>query len=279
MSKVMVKSSKVSSKSSQHRIIKDIPNHFYQDILNEVFNSFAGKYKMNKYSKTEDVPGNSITELSEFLKTDIGVPIPKDTQSPVVIAGIYSRKSSTHIGPPKKNCALRVLFNLGFDEVYHLDPNGSELEENDIYLKANSYIVLGPIKMSDYKIYVNNNTINKIPMDPTNPNLKRTLGRPNHYLRVTLVFDYEIDEKLMENLNQISDNIPKVRMNNTSSKKELDSKISNIIKEHQSLSSSSTSLPERDESKEKNTSEFFKSISEGLNPEEQEELMKMMDSS
>src|SRR5205807_9442981 len=126
--------------------------------------------------------------------------------------GIFSRGSSTHIDPPKKNCALRILLNLGYEEVYHLDPLGSGLDEDFIYLQSNKYIVLGPIKMCDYKIHVDNSPIIKIPSNPTDPNSKKTMIRPNKYLRITIIFDYEIDEKLMETLNQVSSSIPKIKV-------------------------------------------------------------------
>jgi len=201
-------SSRVVSKSA-FNMIRPVPEKIYADILNSspVYNS-VNKYLVEKYESLSDIP--ILTPVFEFLNTDIKAPIPKDSTTNIFI-GIYGRNSSTHVDPPSDNCALRILFNLGYADTYHLNPKykvkdeliDTGLPEHFLYMDENSYVILGPVTQSKYKIYVDNDVMIKIPSQIPGQQGKTTI-RPKLYKRITIIIDFIIADGLVQKLTEVA---------------------------------------------------------------------------
>jgi len=274
--------------------IRPVPEKIYHD-LSIVYGKFSGNYKINTYKDIGNVSG--ILPLLEFLKTDIKAPIPEKSMVSATI-GIYGRNSSTHIDPPEDTCALRILFNLGYSDVYRLqsdyrDKDGehnSGLPNQNIYMKENTYVILGPVNKSKYKLFVDNDKIIKIPAK--NPQEKsQTTIRPMDYLRLTVVLDYNIDKNILDNLTEIaSSHIPSIKITPNMKKKDIkaytDKMYSKVtqdqelkkkleeFKTHEKQEALEETLPEI---QQETISDFEQEILNSMSQDERAELNKMME--
>lgn len=246
--KIISKSTKRSSQHASFGIVRQLSSDtFYNNINKDLYEKFSGNHKFDTYNSIEEIP--ILKPLIETMKDDIKAPA---DVSPTVYIGAYKRDSGTFIQPPKKECAIRILVNLGYEEVYHflpqykikemkeiVNPITKEIEKKTIekmvdtglnqtslYLKANSYAILGGVNQCNYLIKVNDKPIRNIANDihgkPDKPAI-----RPRDYKRITIVFDYLVTADIMESLNNVlaSVNIPKVKINAGSSPKMVEAEI------------------------------------------------------
>lgn len=229
--KMIAKPHKKSMKKAAFGIIKQIPNgdEMYHQIVNELYPNFNDKYQLYKYNSIEEVP--VLKSLIDIMKNDIKAPA---DISPAVQVGIYTRDSGTFIQPPEKNCALRILVNLGYADTYNFLPEyritkiketptetvksveviNSGLDECELFLNANSYAVLGPVKQCEYLIKVNNDPMVAFPGRlPTDPVVTKVRARD--YKRITVVFDYLASVEMLEKMTEVlkTANIPKLKVN------------------------------------------------------------------
>jgi len=228
----VVRASSKFEKSS-FNIIRDIPSNIYDDLIKGHFKSFTGTYKLEKYENISEIP--AMNDLMTFLNQDVKAPFPKDAKITTQV-GIYTRKSATYIEAPLNTCALRILVNLGYKETYHMNPKyelkdeiyDSGLPEKFLHLEANKYCIMGPLDNSKYLIHVDKDP--KITIPPKSPLEKEgSTLRPSNYKRITVVFDFNLDAKLLENLKDVGKEFaPKVKAKAGTSQKELNKQIENI---------------------------------------------------
>jgi len=226
-----VSKSKKTVNSTGFAIIRSIPPSIYESLLNNRYKEFKGKYKLETLDKVDDIP--ELKEVIGFISKDIQAPIPEST--PVTIhVGIYTRTASTYIDPPSEKCGFRILFNCGAAETYHMKniykrdgkKVDSGLEPKVQHMESNTYFIMGPHYMSDYQIYVDQNTNILIPqMDPTKKSNQFKV-RPTNYKRITIVLDYNLESaELLEKISDMSKNTPKIKATPGMSQKKINEQI------------------------------------------------------
>ena len=226
-----VTKSKKTINSSGFAIIRSISPSIYESLINNRYKDFKGKYKLDTLDKIDDVP--ELKDIINFISKDIQAPIPESTPMTIHI-GIYSRTACTYIDPPSKKCGFRILFNLGAAETYQMKNiykhNGklvdSGLEPKTQHMEANTYFVMGPHYMSDYQIYVDENTSISISQpDPTKKSEQFKI-RPSNYKRITIVLDYNLESaELLEQITNMSKNTPKIKATPGMSQKKINEQI------------------------------------------------------
>ena len=285
-----MKSVRSKSSTGAFNMVRPVPDELYHKIINSNsrYKDCTG-YLIEKYSKLEDI--SILTELFQFLNTDIKSPIPKDHTLNLVL-GIYNRTNSTHIDPPSENCALRILFNLGFADTYFLDPNykvgdvvlNSGLDEHYLHMKENTYVILGPVTKSKYKIFVSNDKMIKVPGNGMEP--ARIVLRPSNYKRLTVVIDYMVAEGMVQRLAEVAAaKIPNLKVPAGSSKKSINEQIKKLqkdVSENRELQRELNSAinppePEIPVEVSNQVSDFEQEVLNSMTPEEREEIMKMME--
>lgn len=269
-------------------MIRNIPDEIYHKLISKYYGNFTGKYKLETISQEDPNIKDTLEKLLEYLKTDIHAPIPKDSQLKVTI-GIYTRTASTYIDPPLDNCALRVLFNLGYDEVYKLNPKykvvddkgqikreDSGLNERYIFLERNKYIILGPAKNSKYQLEVSHEPTIVLPRQL--PGEKEiTKIRPRDYRRITIIFDYILPQELMDSLLNISKDMPNIKIKPGTSQKNIDEQIKRVKQNFASKQTQPELQVEQvsPESPEP-TENFDLDVLNNMKQEEQDEILKLM---
>lgn len=235
--------------SSGFAIIRSVPDTIYQNLMNSKYMNFNEKYKLESFDGLIEIP--ELIDLLEYTKRDMSVPIPDGAKIKIYM-GIYSRTASTHIDPPSALCGMRILFNLGYAETYEMQSiynfNGkitnSGLEDKAQRMEANTYCMMGPLTMSDYKIYVDHDPM--VPVPQINPTEAPRPGvpRPTNYKRISIVIDFIMDsEEVVDKLTDMMNaNIPKIKTSPGMSKKEIDKQIENA-KKQMSMKKSGTPPP------------------------------------
>lgn len=224
--------SKKTLNASALAMVRSITPDFYGKLLHGKYKDFTGKYKLETFNKVDDII--EMKDIIEFIRKDINAPIPEST--PVTIhMGIYTRTASTYIDPPSERCGIRVLFNLGADETYELQgvykhnekTVDSGLESKAQYMKANTYCVLGPYTMCNYKIHVDQDIYVQIPQINPTKAPESPKPRPSNYKRITIVLDYNLEsEELLDQLTNLAmNNTPKIKATPGMSQKKINEQI------------------------------------------------------
>jgi hypothetical protein len=307
MRSATIKSTSQTVSSSSYNM-RPVPKEIYHNIINsnpKYMN--CNTYLLEKYNKIEEIP--ILNSLFEFLNKDIRSPIPKD-HTVNLILGIYTRNKSTHIDPPSENCALRILFNLGYTETYQMDPKykvgnlvlDSGLPEQNLFMTENTYAILGPVTQSKYKIYVSHESTMELPGN-TPLNSGRSTARSRDYKRLTIIVDYIIGDGMVQKLAEVAaSKMSNIRVPAGTSKKAIEEQLKKIKasamadddlrrKVENIMSPSGPNVSERPSGPnvQQDNSELSEAISQvsdyerevlsGMNPEEKEEMLKMMQES
>ena len=241
--------SKVSSKAIAGRktddlsedlikLIPDLKTLFKDEIkINDKF-SFEKSYLYNPKHEEEVIPlgdkklpltvRNYISEgtppslaiLIHSLQTKYSLG-EKNTFSCLV--GYYGRTASTVIHPPKGNYIIRVLVNMGYNEVYSIasnkdrgkdenkDKNGDEKISSylngaeKIFMPKNTATVIGPSEIGEKIIVVGSNPKQKVPQLPAGADtngVKRPGGvlRPRSYDRITVIIDLSLSPDMINKM-------------------------------------------------------------------------------
>jgi hypothetical protein len=254
---------------------------------------------MDEYEHIDKI--KVLEPLHQFIKTTLSAPLPEGA-SPSIIMGYYTRGSSTHIRAPGNNCALRILFNLGFADTYIFEPV-TDLPENKMYLTENTYVILGPVSKCNHKIYIDHSIYIKVP--PKNPGgPEGSQIRDRNYRRITVIFDFLINKDILDDLTKIvADKIPSIKLTEGTSKKNIEDHIKRVKEkvmqdeemkkklrelntpggpkepeksEVPNISTAPSGVPEENSKNDNTISDFEREVLESMNPTEREEMMKML---
>lgn len=148
--------------------------------------------------------GSEVDELDEYTLT------------------IYSgfKNSSSVIEAPGRRVGVRIIYNVGFGEIYHFERRSTifdqkneiftheavDLNDKDIFFFADSCMRLGLQQTSNYEISVRSKPPSTIPGIITQ-NRKQTAPRrfirPPSYHRLTVVVDIETSSKKLQKINEV----------------------------------------------------------------------------
>lgn len=283
----MVKSKQVSEQANF--TIKNVPQMIYHKLNTGYYKNFNKKYQLEVVSIDTPLLKEIFTDLLEYIKKDISAPIPKDSEVKITL-GIYTRTASTYINPPPNNCGMRLLFNLGYGDVYKLNPKytdsdgdqvDSGLTERSVYLDKDKYLILGPSKTSKYKIEVSDDTTVSTPgNNPGDSPIPRL--RVRDYRRIVIIIDYLIAQDTLDSLiNVVNDlKIPSIKIKPGTGKKDIEAHIKKVQQtmtsknEEAQKSQQSQIVPEN---QGKMMEDFEQSVLDSIKSEDKDAILKEME--
>ena len=182
--------------------LKYVPERYYEE-LKKVFNvQSKGKEDSTSINiELENIKDENvlkiINEMIDIGKKEVGTPI--DCKYKLNI-GMYMRKSKMEIPECDNKTIYRVVYNLGYGDVYNFMKPG---DKKSIFFEKNSYMV---VPLLDYKIIITSKTMNNVPNDNIHvagfSNKPKVVIRPIMYQRITIVIDYSAPENITEDISK-----------------------------------------------------------------------------
>jgi len=193
--------------------LKYVPETYYEE-LKKIFNlKCNGKEDSSSLNvKLEDIKDENvlkiINEMINIGKKEVNTPIECTCKLNI---GMYMRKSKMEIPECDGKTIYRVVYNLGYGDIYNFIKPG---DKKPMFFEKNSYMV---VPLLDHKIVITSKTMNNILNDnirtPGFSNKPKIVIRPIMYQRITIVIDYyapeNITEDISKNIQNITDKINK----------------------------------------------------------------------
>lgn len=182
--------------------LKYVPETYYEE-LKKIFN-IESKGKDDSTCIVVELENikdentlNVINEMIQIGKNEVKAP--NDCESKVRI-GTYMRKSKMEIPECDNKTIYRVVYNLGYGDIYNFMKIG---DKKSLFFEKNSYMV---VPLLDYKIVITSKTMNNISNDNIHAagfsNKSKVVIRPIMYQRITVVIDYFAPENITEDMNK-----------------------------------------------------------------------------
>lgn len=187
--------------------LKYVPETYYEDFKKVLNITCKGKEDSSSYIiNPEDIKDENILKILDEFKS-IGrkeAGMPNDGTYKLRI-GVYMRKAKMEIPECDNKAVYRVIFNLGYSEVYNFCKAD---EKKPILFEKNSYMIM---PLLDYKIITSSKTMNQVETNSIHAagfsNKPRIIIRPIMYQRITIVIDYYAPENITEGINKTIHNI------------------------------------------------------------------------
>ena len=160
------------------------------------------KFEVQTEQKDDDFRfiGDIPEGIQELVLHGYHYQVPPGTPCSVFI-GLYTRHSYMAIDPPNKSVG-RMIINLLAKDVYIFDPlPTSDIPRRDPMIDANTFFLLAPNLITNYRLIVGRNP--KIKSSESGINSIR----PAKYERITIIIDYHVTEEKAEEIGKFANNL------------------------------------------------------------------------